>query len=425
MTSFTSSDAVLERMQRLHPKVIDLTLDRMERCLAAVGNPHLHQPPVIHVAGTNGKGSTQAMIRAGLEAAGERVHAYTSPHLARFHERIRVAGELISEEALTAILDEVYEANGGETITYFEITTVAAFLSFAREHADWTLLEVGLGGRHDATNVIDDPRLTIITQVDLDHQQFLGETVAEIAYQKAGIVKKNVPVIVGPQHEEALEVIETEARKLHAPVIAHGQHWHVSEERNRLIYQDETGLLDLPKPNLRGPHQYGNAGMAIAALRHLGFGEEACEAAVTKAYWPARMQRLKTGPLVEMAPDAELWLDGGHNPAAGAALAETLAGLPPRPTHAICGMLSTKDVTGYMRELVSAVSDLHAVAIPGETATLPAEDTAEAAARVGLKAIVAASVEEALADIIEADPTARVLICGSLYLAGVVLRENG
>ncbi len=325
MTRFTSSDAVLERMQRLHPKVIDLTLDRMERCLAAVGNPHLHQPPVIHVAGTNGKGSTQAMIRAGLEAAGERVHAYTSPHLARFHERIRVAGELISEEALTAILDEVYEANGGETITYFEITTVAAFLSFAREHADWTLLEVGLGGRHDATNVIDDPRLTIITQVDLDHQQFLGETVAEIAYQKAGIVKKNVPVIVGPQHEEALEVIETEARKLHAPVIAHGQHWHVSEERNRLIYQDETGLLDLPKPNLRGPHQYGNAGMAIAALRHLGFGEEACEAAVTKAYWPARMQRLKTGPLVEMAPDAELWLDGGHNPAAGAALAETLA----------------------------------------------------------------------------------------------------
>lgn len=412
-------------MQRLHPKVIDLTLDRMGRCLASVGDPHRAQPPVIHVAGTNGKGSTQAMIRAGLEAAGSRVHAYTSPHLARFHERIRVAGDLISEDALTAILDEVYEANGGETITYFEITTVAAFLAFARTKADWTLLEVGLGGRHDATNVIDDPELTIITKIDLDHQQFLGETIAEIAYQKAGIIKKNIPVVIGPQHEEALDVIEAEAAKFNAPIIAHGQHWHVWEERNRLIYQDESGLLDLPKPNLRGPHQFGNAGMAIAALRHLGFDETACEAAVTNAYWPARMQRLRTGPLIDMAPDAELWLDGGHNPAAGAALAETLAELPSRPTHAICGMLSTKDVTGYMRELVNAVSDLHAVAIPGETATLPAEDTAEAAQSVGLKAFVAASLEEALAEIIEADPTARVLICGSLYLAGVVLRENG
>ena len=412
-------------MQKLHPKVIDLTLDRMWRCLASVGDPHLALPPVIHVAGTNGKGSTQAMIRAGLEAAGDTVHAYTSPHLARFHERIRVAGELISEDALTAILDEVYEANGGETITYFEITTVATFLAFARAGADWTLLEVGLGGRHDATNVIADPRLTVITQIDLDHQQFLGDTVAEIAYQKAGIIKRGVPVVVGPQHDEALEVIEKEAEKFAAPVIAHGQHWHVWEERNRLIYQDENGLLDLPKPNLRGPHQFGNAGMAIAALRHLGFDEAACEAAVTRAYWPARMQRLKTGPLTEMAPEAELWLDGGHNPAAGAALAETLAELPKRPTHAICGMLSTKDVEGYLRPLASVVSDLHAVAIPGETATLPAEATAEAARAVGLSATVAASVTDALADITASDPASRVLICGSLYLAGSVLRENG
>lgn len=425
MTRFTSSDAVLERMQRLHPKVIDLTLDRMGRCLTAVGDPHLKQPPVIHLAGTNGKGSTQAMIRAGLEAAGASVHAYTSPHLARFHERIRVAGELISEDALIALLEEVYEANGGETITYFEITTVAAFLAFAQTRADWALLEVGLGGRHDATNVIDDPRLTVITQIDLDHQQFLGETVAEIAYQKAGIIKRGVPVVVGPQHDAALEVIEAEAAKFGAPVIAHGQHWHVTEERGRLIYQDETGLLDLPKPNLRGPHQYGNAGMAIAALRHLGFDEAACEAAVTRAFWPARMQRLVKGPLVERAVDAELWLDGGHNPAAGAALAETLAELPPRRTHAICGMLSTKDVTGYMRQLVSSVIDLHAVAIPGETATLPAEETAAAAERVGLTAFVAASLEDAQAAILDRDPTARIVICGSLYLAGVVLRENG
>lgn len=424
MTRFTSSDAVLERMQRLHPKVIDLTLDRMGRCLSSVGDPHLRQPPVIHVAGTNGKGSTQAMIRAGLEGAGQVVHAYTSPHLARFHERIRVAGELISEKALIGLLEDVYDANGGETITYFEITTVAAFLAFARTQADWTLLEVGLGGRHDATNVIDAPRLTIITQIDLDHQQFLGETVGEIAYQKAGIIKRGVPVVVGPQHDEALEVIEAEAAKFGAPLIAHGQHWHVSEERDRLIYQDERGLLDLPKPNLRGPHQFGNAGMAIAALRHLGFDEAACEAAVTCAFWPARMQRLQRGPLVDMAPEAELWLDGGHNPAAGAALAETLAELPSRRTYAICGMLSTKDVTGYMRTLVGSVEGLHAVAIPGEAATLSAEETAEAATEAGLDARIAPSVEDALQDILREDAAARVLICGSLYLAGAVLREN-
>ena len=412
-------------MQRLHPKIIDLTLDRMGQCLTAVGDPQLSVPPVIHVAGTNGKGSTQAMIRAGLEAEGQRVHAYTSPHLARFHERIRVAGKLITEADLTAILDEVYTANGGETITYFEITTVAAFLAFARSQADWTLLEVGLGGRHDATNVIDAPRLTVITKIDLDHQQFLGETVAEIAFQKAGIIKRGVPVIVGPQHDEALDVIEAEAARYGAPVIAHGQHWHATEERGRLIYQDETGLLDLPLPNLRGPHQVGNAGMAIAALRHLGFGEEAAEAAVTRTFWPARMQKLVEGPLIDAAPQAELWLDGGHNPAAGAALAATLKRMPKRPTHLICGMLSTKDVAGYLEPLAEQAETLHAVAIPGETATLPAEDTAEAATSVGLNAVVSASVAEALNEIIAKDPAARVLICGSLYLAGSILRENG
>jgi dihydrofolate synthase/folylpolyglutamate synthase len=425
MTKPSSSDAILQRMMALHPKVIDLTLDRMGRCLDAVGNPHEDLPPVIHVAGTNGKGSTQAMIRAGLEAAGQTVHAYTSPHLAWFHERIRVAGEIISEEKLTAILDEVYQANGGHQITYFEITTVAAFLAFVRETADWTLLEVGLGGRHDATNVVDHPRLTIITTVDLDHQQFLGETLGEIAYQKAGIIKRGVPVVIGPQHEESLEVIEAEAAKYGAPCLTHGQHWHAWEERGRLIYQDETGLLDLPLPNLRGPHQIGNAGMAIAALRHLGFGEAACEGAVTNAYWPARMQRLHHGPLVEAAPGAELWLDGGHNPAAGEALAATLAEMPRRPTYMICGMLSTKDVAGYLRPLAAQADSLHAVAIPGETATLPAEDTAAAAESVGIKATVSPSVADALADIAAGDPTARILICGSLYLAGSVLRENG
>lgn len=424
MSDAKGSDAILERMMGLHPKVIDLTLDRMWRCLANVGDPHLNIPPVIHVAGTNGKGSTQAMIRAGLEAAEQTVHAYTSPHLARFHERIRVAGQVISEPDLTALLDEVYAANDGGVITYFEITTVAAFLAFARTQADWTLLEVGLGGRHDATNVIDQPHLTIVTKVDLDHQQFLGETLPEIAFQKAGIIKRGVPVVIGPQHEESLDVIEAEANRLGAPIIAHGQHWHVWEERERLIYQDETGLLDLPLPNLRGEHQYGNAGMAIAALRHLGYGEAACEAAVSQAFWPARMQRLRNGPLVDAAPEAELWLDGGHNPAAGAALAATLSSLPKRPTHMICGMLSTKDVSGYLEPLADVASSLHAVAIPGEEATLPAEDTAAAAKSVGLESTVAQSVAEALSTIVATDPTSRILICGSLYLAGAILREN-
>ena len=409
----------------LHPKIIDLTLDRMWRCLDAVGNPHEVAPPVVHVAGTNGKGSTQAMIRAGLEAASEVVHAYTSPHLARFHERIRVAGEIIREDRLSDFLDEVYAANDGGSITYFEITTVAAFLAFAREAADWTLLEVGLGGRHDATNVIKRPKLSIITKIDLDHQQFLGETIPEIAFQKAGIIKRGVPVVIGPQHDEALAVIEAEAERVGAPIVAYGQHWHVEEERGRMVFQDETGLLDLQLPNLRGPHQVANAGMALAALRHLGFDDTACEGAVTQAFWPARMQRLRRGPLVEMAGEAELWLDGGHNPAAGAALAETLARMPKRPTHLICGMLSTKDVAGYLGALVAETESLTAVAIPGETATLPAEDTAVAAKSVGLASHMAASVEEALAGVLAREPNARVLICGSLYLAGAVLRENG
>jgi dihydrofolate synthase/folylpolyglutamate synthase len=412
-------------MMTLHPKVIDLTLGRVERLLAALDHPERRIPPVIHIAGTNGKGSTQAMIRAGLEAGGDRVHAYTSPHLARFHERIRLAGELISEPMLTALLDECVTANGGEEITFFEITTCAAFLAFARVPADWTLLEVGLGGRLDATNVVDQPRLTIITPVSLDHQAFLGDTVGAIAGEKAGTIKRGVPVIVGPQTDEGLAVIEARAARLGAPVLAHGQHWHAFEDRGRLVYQDESGLLDLPLPNLPGPHQIQNAGAAIAALRHLGRDEAACEAAVTRAVWPARMQRLRHGPLVDLAPQVELWLDGGHNPAGGEAVAATLARMPARETHVICGMLNTKDVRGYMAPLQPHVRRLHAVSIPGEKNTLPAEDTREAAISAGMDAVTAGSVAEALAGIAATAPEARVLICGSLYLAGSILRENG
>jgi dihydrofolate synthase / folylpolyglutamate synthase len=421
----SGSDVILERMMTLHPKVIDLTLARVERLLTALGRPERQLPPVIHIAGTNGKGSTQAMIRAGLEAGGDRVHAYTSPHLARFHERIRLAGNLISEPLLTELLDECVRVNGPDEITFFEITTCAAFLGFARTQADWTLLEVGLGGRLDATNVVDKPRLTIITPVSLDHQAFLGDTVAAIAGEKAGIIKRGVPVIVGPQTEDGLAVIEAKAARMGAPVLAFGQHWHVSEDRGRLIYQDETGLLDLPLPNLPGPHQIQNAGAAIAALRALGRDEAACEAAVTRADWPARMQRLRHGPLVDAAPKVELWLDGGHNPAGGEAIAATLARMPRRPTHLICGMLNTKDVTGYMRPLAPHVTRLHAVSIPGEKNTLPAETTRDAARSVGIDAVTAPSVGEALDAIAATDPEARVLICGSLYLAGAVLRENG
>lgn len=424
MTEVTS-DVILDRMMALHPKVIDLTLDRVWRLLEALDNPQNAMPPVIHLAGTNGKGSTQAMIRAGLEAMGKKVHAYTSPHLARFHERIRLAGELISEPALTALLDECYEKNGGENITYFEITTCAALLAFARTPADYTLLEVGLGGRLDATNVIDKPALTIITPVDIDHQQFLGETLPEIAGEKAGIIKRGVPVIVGPQKDEGLEVIEARAERLGAPVLAYGQHWHVGTENGRLVYQDEQGLLDLPLPNLPGPHQIMNAGAALAALRHLGADEAACEAAVTKAFWPARMQRLREGPLFDIAGDAELWLDGGHNPAAGDAIAATLSQMPQRETHLICGMLNTKDITGYLRPIAQHASSLTAVSIPGEPNTLPAETTAEAAAKVGMTASTAPDVDTALRQLVESNQNIRVLICGSLYLAGQILKKNG
>ena len=420
----TGSDAILARMMALHPKVIDLTLDRVWSLLAKIDHPERKLPPVIHIAGTNGKGSTQAMIRAGLEQSGASVHAYTSPHLAMFHERIRLAGTLISEYALTEILDRCYQTNGPDPITYFEITTVAALLAFSETPADFTLLEVGLGGRLDATNVVDKPAVTIITPVDLDHQQYLGDTLAAIAGEKAGIIKRGVPCVVGPQHEESMDVIEAIAARLGAPLMAHGQHWHVSEERGRLIYQDETGLLDLPLPALAGPHQIMNAGAAIAALRILGRDEAACEAAVTKPYWPARMEHLTSGALVDLAAPAELWLDGGHNPAAGHALAATLRQQSDKPTHLICGMLNTKDIGGYLAPLAQVAQSLTAVSIPGEVNTIPAAQTAVEAEKVGLPSSTEDDVKSAISKIKAEFSNARILICGSLYLAGHVLREN-
>lgn len=409
----------------LHPKVIDLSLDRMHRLLAALGNPERVIPPVIHIAGTNGKGSTHAMIRAGLEAGGARVHAYTSPHLAQFRERIRLAGTLIEDDALADLLAQVEAANDGQPITFFEITTAAAFLAFARTPADFTLLEVGLGGRLDATNVIDAPRLTVITPVSIDHTQYLGETLPLIAAEKAGIIKPRVPVIVGPQDDDALRVIEARAMGLSAPIVAHGQHWMIQPERDGMVFQDDHGLWDLPRPNLIGPHQVQNAGTALAALRALGATDAQARAAVTQAEWPARMQRLRHGPLVDLAQGAELWLDGGHNPAGGQALAATLAAMPARPTHLICGMLNTKDVAGYLRPLADHAASLTAIDIPGEPNTLPATQTADAARQVGMTTHVAQDATQAVEQLVTRHPGARILICGSLYLAGRILRDNG
>ena len=421
--SAAGSDAILERLTALHPKKIDLTLDRMHRILAALDHPEARLPPVIHVAGTNGKGSTLAMIRAGIEATGARVHAYTSPHLARFHERIRVAGQLVAEPDLATLLDECERVNGGAPITFFEITTAAAFLAFAREPADWCLLEVGLGGRLDATNVLV-PRLSVITPVSLDHQQYLGETLAEIAGEKAGILKRGVPAVVARQTDEALATIEARAAAVGAPLSVQGQHWHTWEERGRLVFQDEAGLVDLPRPALRGPHQIENGGAAVAALRALGLGEAACEAAMLRAEWPARMQRLTRGPLVEAAGDSPLWLDGGHNPAGGAAIAATLRELGGR-WSLVCGMLNTKDPEGFLVPLAEVSGALRAVSIPGETATLSAGETAAAARSAGIETAEAENVLAAVRDLTSRTPGAPILICGSLYLAGQVLRENG
>ena len=419
-----NSDTILERLMTLHPKIIDLTLDRMTRLLDLLGSPEKALPPVIHIAGTNGKGSTQAMIRAGLEASGDICHAYTSPHLARFHERIFLAGKTIVEQDLANYLSKCEKVNGKISITYFEITTCAALLAFSQNKADYTLLEVGLGGRLDATNVIEDPKITVITPISIDHQQYLGNTLSEIAFEKAGILKRNCFAIIGPQEDEALNVIEARALEVGATCKIYGQHWHVWEENGRLIFQDENGLLDLPLPKLIGAHQVQNAGIALATLRYLGKESISYDGAMLNADWPARMQKLKNGPLITLAPDAEIWLDGGHNKAAGHALSEAISRLQSRKLFLIVGMLNTKDVMGYMQPLLNKSSDLYGVSIPGEAATMSAQETVDIAKDVGFKAIVSENVESAIKDIVKYDHNARILICGSLYLAGNILKEN-
>ncbi len=422
-----SSDVLLERLTRLHPKLIDLSLDRMFRLLDALGDPHLDLPPVVHVAGTNGKGSVVAYLRAALMAAGYRVHAYTSPHLVRFHERVEIAGEAIAEADLAALLDECERANGGRPITFFEVTTAAAFLGFSRAPADILLLETGLGGRLDATNVIDRPLLAVITPVSLDHQQFLGESLAEIAGEKAGIVKPGVPVVVGPQEPAARDAILARARRLGAPVLLAGRDYDVvSVTESGFAMTDGEAALTLPRPVLAGPHQPMNAAVAVAALRRLpGFvvTDDRLAEGLRAARWPARLQRLEHGRLNRLAgPDVDLWLDGGHNPAAGRILADMAATWRDRPLDLVVGMMNTKDPAGFIAPLAPHVRRAVAVGIPGEKNTLPAETTRAVLAADGLEAGAADGLEDAVRMLAaRSDGRSRILICGSLYLAGRAL----
>ena len=423
------SDAVLDRLTRLHPKLIDLSLGRIERLLAALDHPEEKLAPVVHVAGTNGKGSALAFLRAMLEAAGARVQLYTSPHLVRFHERIRLTGGPIAEPDLAALLEACEAANGAAPITFFEITTAAAFLAFAREPADILLLETGLGGRLDATNVIARPRLTAITPISIDHVQFLGETLEEIAFEKAGILKPGVAAVIGPQAPEAMAVIERRADELGAPLHRHGMEWQVRPEAGGLVFESRGKARGYPTPVLRGAHQIENAGLALAGaalLDDFGLDAAACAAGLARAEWPGRLQRLTRGPLLELLPEGwELWLDGGHNAAAGAALARDLAEWRERPLHLVYGMLNTKGAQGFLRPLAPRAETLRAVEIPDEPASLSAEAAAREAAQAGFQAQAGESVAAALREITKDRVPGRILICGSLYLAGQVLAENG
>ncbi|MGO4706361.1 folylpolyglutamate synthase/dihydrofolate synthase family protein [Microvirga sp. 2MCAF38] len=435
-----SSDALIARFLALHPKTIDLSLGRIQRLLAQLGHPERRLPPTIHVAGTNGKGSTIAFMRAILESAGLAVHVYTSPHLVRFHERIRLGrfggGRYVEEDRLVEALRRCEAVNAGEPITVFEITTAAAILLFAEEPADVLLLEVGLGGRYDATNVIDRPAAAVVTSIGHDHAEYLGTTLEGIAGEKAGIFKRDCPAIIAHQdYRVADDVLCAAAETVGAsPIIVGGQDFSVHEEAGRLVYQDEKGLLDLPLPKLVGRHQFINAGTAIAALRAAGFERfesQAFEAGLRRAEWPGRLQRLSNGVLESIAPEgSELWLDGGHNADGGRVLAAAMAERGEHseaPLVLIVGMLGTKDSEAFFKNFLGLAREVIAVPIAGQIAGRPAEETADIAGSVGLITSIQASVETALASlnnfVWEHPP--RILICGSLYLAGEVLAANG
>nr|WP_244639650.1 folylpolyglutamate synthase/dihydrofolate synthase family protein [Aureimonas endophytica] len=432
--------AAIDALALKHPKGFDLSLERIRRLLERLGEPHRRLPPVIHVAGTNGKGSTVAHMRAILEATGRAVHVHTSPHLVDWRERFRLGvaggrGRLVADERLAETIGRVVAANRDEPITIFEILTAAMFLLFAEEPADVALIEVGLGGRLDATNVIEHPAASVITTVSLDHQAYLGETVEAIAGEKAGIVKRGAPVVIGQQGDRgAAEVLVRAARRSLAQVAVYGEDFLGFEEHRRLLYQDGEGLLDLPLSRLPGRHQIANAATAIAALRLAGFApaETAIARGLAEVEWPARLQRIQSGPLLAAAlPGSELWLDGGHNPGAGAAIAEVIADMEervPRPLVLVAGMLSTKDPVGFFAPFAGIARRVLTVPIQSSDAGLAPADLAEAARRAGLAAEpVAEGVEAAIrraCEGLEGAPP-RLLVCGSLYLAGEVLALSG
>lgn len=423
------TDAILQRMLSLFPKLMDLSLVRIERLLHELGDPHLRTPPVIHVAGTNAKGSTIAYLRAFLEASGKSVHVYTSPHLVRFNERIRLAGKLVSTRRLNLALEHVERVNAGQPITYFEITTAAAFYLFSEIKADYLLLEVGMGGTFDTTNVVPHPLGTIIAPVDLDHMHFLGNTIGKIAVEKAGILKRGAPAVIGRQTDEGLASIDRIARKLGVTPFVCGQDYDSYEQDARLIYQDETGLLDLPPPKLIGAHQFDNAGIAIAAVRHfkLPVDQTAIERGLRNVVWPARLSQL-SGKLRDLlGPGAELWLDGGHNAHGTRALARALADMDktrPTPLVLIMGMMNTRDPASVLAPFAGMAERILTLTIPGEANAHDAGFIAEEARKAGFEAQPSRSIVAALKDAAKT-PNARVLISGSLYLAGQVLFKNG
>lgn len=423
------TDAILKRLLALHPKLIDLDLDRQIGLLERMGRPQDRLPPVIHVAGTNGKGSTIAYLRAFLEAAGKRVHVYNSPHLVRFNERIRLAGKLVGARRLNAALEECERINAGRQITFFEITTAAAFKLFSEVPADYLLLEVGMGGTFDSTNVVDHPLGVVITPVDLDHQRFLGETIGEIAANKAGILKRGSPAVIGRQRDEGLAVIEKRAKELRITPFVQGRDYDGYAQDGRLIYQDEDGLLDLPPPALAGPHQFDNAALAIAAARHfsLPVTQQHIEHGLRHVSWPARLTPLK-GKLRDLLPRGhELWLDGGHNAHGAAALATALNEMNrarPAPLVMVLGMMNTRPPADFLAPFAGMVEQVFAVTIPGEENAHSAASIAESARAAGFDARSMRSVTTAL-KAAAAIPRARVVICGSLYLAGHVLAKNG
>ena len=431
-----TSDELLTRLRALHPKIIDLSLDRVRRLLERLGSPHLKIPPVIHVAGTNGKGSVCAYLKAMLEAGGKRVHVFTSPHLVRFHERIALPGadgisRPIDDQRLVDVLSRAEAANAGEPMTFFEITTAAAFLAFAETPADALILEVGLGGRLDATNVVEKPLLTLITSISMDHTQYLGDTIEKIAAEKAGILKRGVPCVVAKQEDAVLDVIRSAAHKARASLVIAGEDYLAFEQHGRLVVQEDEALFDLPLPALLGRHQIGNAGQAVVAAHRLkpalALPEEAIERGLLSVRWPARMQRLSSPRLLALlAPGSELWLDGGHNPGGGEAIAATMADLEERvarPLYLVSGMMKQKDAVGYYRPFRGLARAVVTVPIPQEPNAAAADALALEVRSAGLEAEPASGIEAALGRVtsLSGGAPVRVLVCGSLYLAGHVL----